>query len=249
MITNIKHKGNNYQIDLAKPLNIGIAIKPGKNNVNCFYAPAPVAEPVVAGSFIGDTQLGGAVNFFNLTLNTHGNGTHTECVGHISQERYYVTDSFTQHFFLCEVISIAPMQTQNGDKIIFKEQLKAHLKYSPIEAIAIRTLPNDKLKMAAKYSGHNPPYLHHEAAGYLAEKGVAHLLIDLPSVDREEDEGKLLSHKAFWQYPEEPRTQATITELVYISDEISDGLYFVNIQPAPIEMDAAPSSPVLYKLI
>lgn len=249
MITTIQHTTGNYQIDLSKPLNIGINIKPDKNNVNCFYSPNPHAEPVVAGSFIGDTQQGGVVNFFNLTINPHGNGTHTECVGHIAKERYYVTDCFEQHFFLCEVVSVAPMQTENGDEVVFREQLKTHLKHKQIDAVAIRTLPNDILKMVAKYSGHNPPYLHYEAAEFLRELGVAHLLIDLPSVDREEDEGKLLSHKAFWHYSENVRTKATITELIFIPDAVADGLYFVNIQPAPIEMDAAPSSPVLYKVL
>jgi hypothetical protein len=29
------------------------------------------------------------------------------------------------------------------------------------------------------------------------ESGIKHLLIDLPSVDKEHDEGKLVAHKAF----------------------------------------------------
>jgi arylformamidase len=249
MITTVHHPLGNFTIDLSAPINIAITIKPGKNNVNAFHAPNPHAEPVVAGAFIGSTEQGGVVNFFNLTINPHGNGTHTECMGHISKEVHCITHSLQQYFFLCEVVSIAPMQTDDGDEIIFREQLKAHLKHKSTQAVAIRTLPNDILKHVAKYSGHNPPYLHYEAADFLAETGVEHLLIDLPSVDREEDGGKLLSHKAFWRYPEAPRLNATITELIFIPSEVPDGLYFVNIQPAPIEMDAASSMPVLYKVM
>ena len=79
-----------------------------------------------------------------------------------------------------------------------REQLAEVFKKNEAPAIAIRTQPNDELKRVTNYSGANPPYLHHEAAAYLVECGVEHLLIDLPSVDREEDEGKLSAHKTFW---------------------------------------------------
>ena len=42
----------------------------------------------------------------------------------------------------------------------------------------------------------NPPYLSEKAATYIREMDIKHLLIDLPSVDKEHDEGKLLAHKA-----------------------------------------------------
>jgi len=249
VIATINHKTGNHKIDLSNPLDISITIRPNRNNVNAYFAPPPVSEPVISDKFIGSTEQGGAVNFFNLTINPHGNGTHTECVGHISKEKYFVTDCLAQHFFLCEVISVNPMIHDNGDEVIYKEQLKAHIKHSGAEALAIRTLPNDPLKKVAKYSGHNPAYMCPDAAAYLCAQGVEHLLIDLPSVDREEDDGKLDAHKAFWQYPHSPRIAATITELIYIPETIADGLYFLNLQIAPIEMDASPCKPILYKII
>ncbi len=249
MITIIEHYSGNYKIDLSKPLDIAICIRPNQNNVNAFFAPEPFAEPVIAGDFIGSVEKGAPVNFFNLTFNPHGNGTHTECVGHISKEPHYVTNCFSKYFFLCEVISIYPTYLTNGDKVIGKEQLDMQLKFENTEAVVIRTLPNDKLKTVAKYSGQNPPYMEAAATAYLRERNIEHLLIDLPSVDREEDDGKLLAHKAFWNYPEKPRLKATITELIYVPMEITNGLYFINIQPAAIQMDAAPSKPVLYEAI
>ncbi|MCB0558058.1 MAG: cyclase family protein, partial [Phaeodactylibacter sp.] len=71
---------------------------------------------------------------------------------------------------------------------------------------------------------------------------------DLPSVDREEDGGKLLAHRAFWSYPETPRTDCTITELIFVNNSIQDGLYLLNIMIASFEIDASPGKPVLYKL-
>jgi len=70
----------------------------------------------------------------------------------------------------------------------------------------------------------------------------------LPSVDREVDEGKLLAHKAFWEYPDAPRTDCTITEMVYVPDNAMDGLYLLNLQIASFELDVSPSKPVLYKI-
>ena len=78
------------------------------------------------------------------------------------------------------------------------------------------------------------------------ECGVKHLLLDLPSVDREEDGGALLGHKAFWQYPENARNNCTITELIYVPDRILDGDYLLNLQIASLELDVSPSKPLLY---
>ena len=42
--------------------------------------------------------------------------------------------------------------------------------------------------------------------------------------------------------------EKTITEMIYVPNEISDGLYVLNLQIAPFENDASPSKPVLYKV-
>ena len=115
--------------------------------------------------------------------------------------------------------------------------------------MVIRTLPNDLLKLEKNYSGKNPPYMHHDAASLLVKKRVRHLLVDLPSVDRESDGGKLLFHKTFWQFPGNIRKDATITELIFVPHKIPDGLYLLNLQIASFELDASPSKPVLYKLM
>jgi hypothetical protein len=80
----------------------------------------------------------------------------------------------------------------------------------------------------------------------MVESGIRHLLLDLPSVDREEDGGQLLAHKAFWQYPHNTRTDATITEMVYVPNELRDGLYLLNLQTISLDLDASPSKPVVY---
>ena len=241
------HQSQTFRADLSQPIDLSILLKEGLENVNCFYAPPVEYTPVVAGSFIGSTAQGGPVNFFNVRFNPHGNGTHTECVGHIAKERYVLRDCLSESHFRAKLVSIFPVKTDDGDRVILREQLEELFAANEAEALIIRTLPNDDLKLRTNYSGANPPYLHHEAARYLAECGVAHLLLDLPSVDREEDGGQLLAHKAFWQYPEAVRKNCTITELIYGPNEIRDGFYLLDLQTVSFDLDASPSKPVLYR--
>ena len=109
-------------------------------------------------------------------------------------------------------------------------------------------MPNTKEKLSKQYSNTNPTYLLEDAAIYLKETGVKHLLIDVPSVDKEKDGGKLLAHNAFWNTKGKLRLDATITELIFVPNSIEDGTYFLNLQIAPFENDATPSKPVLYKI-
>jgi arylformamidase len=74
------------------------------------------------------------------------------------------------------------------------------------------------------------------------------LLVDTPSVDKENDNGELLAHKAFWNIVGQTRMDATITELIYVPNSVKDGKYILNILIAPFENDASPSKPILYKL-
>jgi len=253
MLAQINYNERQYNIDFSKPIDISIPLREGLENVNCFYAPLVEILPVKAGDFVGDTTQGGVVNFKNVRLNPHGNGTHTECVGHISTEPFLLDQCMKQYFFKAHLLSIYPTMIENGDKVITLDTLRAFLgDVSEKElgsAIIIRTLPNDKHKLNVQYSGTNPPYIDHLAMKYLVDLGIEHFLIDLPSVDREQDEGKLLAHKAFWQYPYDIREHCTITELIYVPDVVKDGDYFLNIQITSLQMDASPSKPVLFEII
>lgn len=244
------HQEQEWFIDLSKPIDISIPLISDQEGPNCFYAPPFRKSPVVAGDFIGDTQQGGLVNFFNIEINPHGNGTHTECVGHISKEGHKLRDCMQRYMFLSTLISVSPYKLDNGDKLITKESISAALKGVDVtEAMILRTKPNDEEKLSKNYSGTNPIYFDPEAIDFLVEKGVNHLLTDLPSVDREEDEGKLLSHKRFWNYPENISLHRTITELIFVPNEIEDGNYVLNIMVGDYDLDVSPSKPILYRPI
>ncbi len=251
---NINQK--NFEADLNNPLDISMKLSTDEENSSAWYVSPVKIEPVKGDGFIGSVAQGGSVNFRNITFNPHGNGTHTESVGHIAKEIYSINKTLTTFHYVAKVVSIEPETWENnegtreqGDLIITKEQLEKAIGTDNPEAIVIRTLPNLENKRTKQYSNSNPPYLCHNAANYLREIGVNHLLIDLPSVDKEIDNGELLSHKAFWNYPTDIQFQKTITEFIFVKNSIEDGMYILNLQIAPFENDASPSKPVLYKLI
>lgn len=246
-------KIQNFEIDLSKPIDISIPLSNTDANPIAWYIEKPTIEPVKFGNWIGKVSEGSSTNFNNIFFNPHGHGTHTECLGHITREFFSINQCLKQFFFTAELISIEP-ESINSDKIITKEQIEKGLNGKTPEALIIRTLPNSETKKHKNYSKTNPPYLLKEAATFIRESGIKHLLIDLPSVDREEDEGRLLAHKAFWNVKdvnnlnEDARLDCTITEMIFVDDNIRDGSYILNLQMAPFENDASPSKPVLFKI-
>lgn len=248
MKATIEYKNNTYQIDLSKPLNIAMPLKADDTNPTAWYVSPPEFTPVMEHGFVGDVNLGGAVNFRNIFFNPHGHGTHTECVGHISKEFYTINQCLKQFFCLAKLVTILP-EKQGDNQVITLQQIQSVWNNSLADAVVIRTLPNLPSKLEMQYSNTNPAFIHHEAVSFLIENGVKHILIDTPSVDKEEDGGALLSHHIFWQYPENPNLERTITELIFVDDYITDGEYFLNLQIAPFENDASPSKPILYKII
>ncbi len=247
MIATIKYNSRNFQIDLSNPIDISIAIDVTQQNVNAWYVEDPKIFPEEFEGKKINVAAGAAINFNNIQFNPHAHITHTECVGHITEKVHSVNTHLQQYFFLAEVVTIAP--TKRGeDFIITKKQVQFALGNKKRDAIVIRTIPNLADKKSAQYSHTNPPYFLEEAAVYLREKGIKHLLVDLPSVDREEDEGKLLAHNAFWNTQGVIRFDATITEFIYVPNEVQDGVYVLNLMIAPFENDASPSKPILYAI-
>lgn len=246
---------NKYEIDLSKPIDISIPLTNTDENPIAWYIDKPEIKPVVFGEWIGKVTEGSSTNFNNIFFNPHGHGTHTECLGHITREFYSINQCLKQFFFTAQLISVQP-ENLDDDLIISKEIISTALDVTKnIESLIIRTLPNPTSKKSKKYSNTNPPYLSEDAAIYIRELGIQHLLIDLPSVDREEDEGKLLAHKAFWNVKdvnnlnEDARMNCSITELIYVDDSVEDGNYILNLQIASFENDASPSKPVLFKIL
>ena len=247
MIIHFKHNERDCMADLSRPIDLSLPLSASKDGVESFFLPSMQLEPFRHGTFVGDVLQGGPCNVNAVILHPHGNGTHTETVGHISREKETVYDHVKRFWFMADLVSVDPSLVFD-DWVILPEQLRQALQ-DPCEALILRTRPNQPEKATRHYSGTNPVYLHHEAAAMIREAGVRHLLIDLPSVDREDDGGALLAHRAFWNYPNNTRKEATITELIYVPDEVPDGRYLLNLQVISIMNDASPSKPVIYRIL
>lgn len=253
MTATISCNGTSFTVNLSEPIDISIPLSSTENNPLAWYIDKPIIEPVKMGDWTGKVSEGATTNFNNIFFNPHGHGTHTECLGHITKNFYSINEALKRFFYIAELVSVSP-EKQGEDYVITKIRIEQALKGKTPEAIIIRTLPNDAAKLHKNYSHTNPPYLEEAAAEYIRSLGIKHLLIDLPSVDKEKDEGRLLAHKAFWNVKDvndlnaDARHDATITEMVFVPDVIKDGMYLLNLQIAPFVNDASPSKPVLYAI-
>lgn len=246
MKAQITHNEQTFSVDLSKPLDISIPLSTKENPV-AWYLDQPHFEPVTDEEWIGLVSKGGDVNFRTITFNPHSHGTHTESVGHITEEIYSVNKHLKQFFFTACLVTVIP-ERQGDDDVITEALFKTFFEGSIPEALVIRTLPNMQEKQHMKWSHTNWPYIDEGLMVRFRESGIKHLLIDLPSVDKEKDDGKLLAHHAFWNTAGSLRLDATITEMIYVPHEIPDGRYLLNLQIAPFDNDATPSKPILYAL-
>lgn len=235
-------------IETSELIDLSMTLQSSPENVRAWYVDPPRMEPVRANGFIGSIEEGGSVNFRDVYFNPHGHGTHTECCGHITKEVYAVNDVLKEYFYRATLITVDPEKMENGDLLVQAAQIAPYLQKDFSDAVLIRTLPNAPDKKSMNYSGTNPCYFDIEIVDLLNEFGVKHFLVDQPSVDREEDGGALAFHHAFWNVPDNPNFERTITELIYVPNDVLDGTYILEIQLAAFQNDASPSRPILYKI-
>ena len=232
-------------IDTLKPIDLSIELKAQGKSLKAWGQGDPKIEPVRDDNFVGSVAEGGVVNFKNIFFNPHAHLTHTECCGHITKEFHSVNDSLNNYFFNAQLVTVEP-KAINNDSIITLQQIHDLNLDENTEAIVIRTLPNNEYKKSFTYTGTNPPYIDSKVAQFLIDHGVDHLLVDLPSVDKEQDDGVLAFHHNFWNVPANPNKTRTITEFIYVPSNIEDGLYILNLQMSAFSNDASPSRPILY---
>ena len=245
----LEFQGQVFRASGAPPKDLSIPMGDGRGS-RAWYVDFMRLHVVRANGFLGSVAEGGSVNFRDVHFNPHGNGTHTECLGHISPEAHSVNEVVFPVLLPCLVVSVFP-EARDGDEVITAQELTTSVSEhwnvggSLPPALIIRTLPNEPSKVQRNWSNTNPAYFDVEAMDWMVAHGVEHLLVDLPSVDREVDGGVLAAHHAFWRYPEDPRYHSTITELIFVPESLQDGRHLLNLQTAAFDMDATPSRPVI----
>lgn len=270
MTLSICLNNQHFTFDTSQVKDISIPLRFNGEQPNIFDTKIAESKAYEADGFVGDTRQGGGCNFEQVTLVPHCNGTHTECIGHITHRRFSIQEQLKDSLIPATVLTVSPEKAfissdnyhpekEVDDVFISEKSLKTGLDKIPkefLKALVIRTLPNDGSKIKRNYLEQLPAFFSLEAMQYIVELGVEHLLVDLPSVDRTYDEGKLSAHHLFWNIEAGSHQEAsnsnlnkTITEMIFVEDEIVDGPYLLNLQIAPFVSDAAPSRPLLYPLI
>lgn len=229
------------QILLQKPIPIYTVISREKQkNPNCYFIDEPQFQTFQSGNFIANVAQGGSVNCEYIRFCAHGNGTHTECFGHVSRQFYSVQNIRIPFLILAHLIVVSDINESTNTLDFYFENT------NNASALIVNYLHDTN-----KYSGTNPPAISKETILMLKKQGIQHLLTNLPSIDPENDNGKLDAHLAFWGmqnreslplYPND-----TITELCNIPF-IQPGLYLLHLGLSPFESDAVPSMPVLFRL-
>jgi arylformamidase len=259
------------RLELGSPASIAIDLDFSKTQPRHFGAPEASTRPFAVPGFSGSVEQGASCNCHVLTLIPHCNGTHTECVGHLTREPIDAHRVVPLGLICALLVSIEPTNArasgestepipQPTDCLITRQALEqsAWAQAAPFEprALVIRTLPNPTSKQHQDYTSQTPPYLSREAAELLVERGIEHLVVDMPSIDRAHDEGRLSAHRIFFGLPRADttlahatRANATVTELAYIPDSIADGPCFLELQVPALGGDAVPSRPLLYPIL
>ena len=256
-------KSIDFEINFSEGNDISIPINFNGAQPNTYGVDGATSKPYQDGQFIGDTRKGGPCNFETYSFTPHCNGTHTECIGHITNERVSILTSLDQEMIPATLVSVTPRNTTENytpdlnkeDLVITKEDLKLQLKdINPafLQGLIIRTIPNLENKKSRDYMKVSPAFFSIDAMEYIVSLGVVHLLVDTPSVDRLLDDGHLSAHNIFWETKGKefnPNTQnKTITEMIFVPSSLEDGAYLLNLQIPAFVSDAAPSRPIIYKI-
>jgi arylformamidase len=260
-------------VDLGQPVSLAMEVRFDGEGSGHFGAPAPSARPLTVPGFSGSVAAGASCNCSTLTLTPHCNGTHTECAGHLTLQPLDAFRTVPPGLIPAVVLSVAPESgartsetsrppPRAEDRLITRRLLAGAWSLraraaSSARALVIRTLQRTSPGGGSTLErpGVAPPYLSYEAMLWIAEQGIEHLIVDLPSVDRIQDEGALTAHRAFFGLPpgvrdldQARRRQCTITELAHVPPAVADGEYLLELQVPALAGDAVPSRPLLYAL-
>ncbi len=277
MIISFDFAGQQFECSLARGTSLAIPLDFAGAQPN-FYGTAKASNsPLQLGEFVGDTTQGGSCNVDQIQLVPHCTGTHTETIGHIVDQDLFIGSGIVDRFSTASLITVAPQPSRaaiaNGetyrpeldeaDQVLTRAQLETAFdslakKEMPgnesTNSLIVRTSSDESLRSTTWDAKNRPAFFTVEAMELLIERGYQHLLVDLPSVDRMNDEGLLTNHHLFWNVKEgsheltdECWQDKTISEMIFVPQSVADGFYLLNIQVPAFCSDAAPSRPIIYK--
>ena len=189
----LHHHGHLWSVQ-TEPVDLSVPVNPQSGLPRAWYQGPAKATPVQSDGWIGSVADGGSVNFRNVQFNPHAHGTHTETREHI-HDTFEPVDALVRSgavpFLMPAILIEAQPQPQGEDWVVplsslqaVESQIQAH---RPL-AVVLRCTNGD---IQQDWSHTNPPYLQRGFAELLVDHDIKHLLLDLPSVDREVTLGNL----------------------------------------------------------
>jgi arylformamidase len=255
-------KAGAYVADFAAATSLALLLDFDAPHPTHFGAPRARSEAFRVEGFEGDVTRGASCNCRSVTLVPHCNGTHTESASHLTVQQRALQDIVPAGPIPALLLTVSPRDAagseensvpapQRGDRLITRDALlqawQPHATTRP-RALLLRT--------GTSWQDVAPPYLTQQLVQELVARGVEHLLTDLPSVDRLQDEGRLTAHRLFFGLPPgstdlaaAQRAHCTITELAQFPATLRDGPCAVQIQIPAWTGDATPSRPLHLPLV
>ena len=270
-----QHNGIAYTCDTERSHSLAMTLNFNGQQPNFYETDEATSKPLQLGDFTASTRVGGSCNVNCLALIPHCNGTHTETVSHIVDEDIWLADVAMQPLMLASLISVTTTTVESSDttdsylpelvatdQIISLAAIDSALKAADVDrikprALILRTLPNSAAKKSITYAPQTgAPFLSIEAMQAIIDADIEHLLVDIPSIDKMQDEGLLTNHHTYWNIPAgthrltpEAAINKTVTEMIFVEDTIQDGVYLLNLQAPAFASDATPSRPVIFELV
>ncbi|MFC2155259.1 cyclase family protein [Acidobacteriota bacterium] len=254
-----KNETKTFHLGQPRTVSREVTFYPETKSVNGFYLPRIESTTFqYKDQFVGDVQKGGSCNVDILRYVPHGL-THIETSAHIlSWDERAVTLKDIPPQNLCGLVylmDLTHLEAKPGQSID-RRDIEARIKKItlPITMLALKTraslLPQD-----TDFSGKDYLYLHPEAAQAIHDfKPRLHcLILDLPSIDRENDGGQLLAHRYFFGLPRKAhqwvdKEKRTLVELAWFSD-LKEGYYYAVITPPSFQSNAVSTGIFFHPLI
>lgn len=248
-------------VDFGAATSLALALDFHASHPRHFGAPAATSQPFRVEGFEGAVASGASCNCERITLIPHCNGTHTESASHLTVQQRPLHDILplapipallltVQARSQAETSEDSLPAARRGDRLITRDALLHAWHFNSQAPMALL------LRTGTDWNDAAPPYFSRQLMEELVTRGIEHLVTDLPSVDRLQDEGHLTAHRIFFGLPDRStdlgqasRAQCTITELATFPARLADGPCAVQLQIPAFSGDAVPCRPLHLPLV
>ena len=257
MIVEINLNKKIYEIDTSNSYDLSIPLDFKNKKINFYDDKSLSIDYLKYSEKEFSLEKNAGCNVPIIHLNIHCSGTHTETANHILKKGLKINQINIPHFIPCQLITVKPVTNTDecyhvdydfSDKKITKSDIVDLIDSDTVfnQGLIIRTLPNSQLKLSHDYNKNNHPFLTNDAILFVKNLGFEHLVIDTPSIDKFNDNGKLGNHHIYFKDKNGKPNLNTLTEFAYIPNKVKNGKYFLNLNSPNFYLDAAPSRPILF---